>query len=194
MGGNQFARAQHGGQLEFERQPRLAIPRQVVAVEAVPENPDFVLGQDPLALMLLRQLRKVEAGSTGFRNVVPTSLSRPSVQAVTARLMCLALLTEGTPNLPSRMSFDNSAMCWRVTSRGSMWPSFGLTKRRRWLATFFQLSIWGRISPSCLRTSVFIQSMRSSIIFATVMPCLAFCTLRWCSCSTSAAGSMAFAA
>jgi hypothetical protein len=41
--GQQFAGAKHGGQLEFQSEPGLAIPRQIVAVEAVPENPDLVL-------------------------------------------------------------------------------------------------------------------------------------------------------
>ena len=41
--GQQLARAQHGDQFELEREAGLLIPRQVVPVEAVPENPDLLL-------------------------------------------------------------------------------------------------------------------------------------------------------
>jgi hypothetical protein len=47
--GQQFPRAQHGDQFEFERETGLAIPRQVGPVEAVPESPDLVLGKDARA-------------------------------------------------------------------------------------------------------------------------------------------------
>ena len=50
--GQQFAGAQHGDQFEFEGEAGLAIPRQVGPVEAVPENLDFLLGQDARARML----------------------------------------------------------------------------------------------------------------------------------------------
>jgi hypothetical protein len=60
--------------------------------------------------------------------------------------MCLALLVEGLPDLPATMSFDSVAMSCLVTSPGSFLPGRGLTKRRRWLATFSHVSIRGRIS------------------------------------------------
>ena len=77
--GQQFARAQHGDQLELEREAGLAIPRQVVAVEAVPENPDLVLGQDPRARMLRVELRQVDAGAGG--HIVAARFRRPVEQA-----------------------------------------------------------------------------------------------------------------
>jgi hypothetical protein len=57
----QFARAQHGGQRKLEREPRFAIPRHVIAVEAVPEDPDLVLGQHAVAWMFLVELFEVDA-------------------------------------------------------------------------------------------------------------------------------------
>ena len=61
------------------------------------------------------------------------------------------------------MSFESVAMSCLVTSPAIFLPSRGLRKRRRWLATFSQLSIRGRISPSGFLTGVFIQSIRSSM-------------------------------
>ena len=77
--GQQFSRAQHGDQLELEREAGLAIPRQVVAVEAVPENPDLVLGQDARARMLRVELRQVDAWAGG--HIVAARFRRPVEQA-----------------------------------------------------------------------------------------------------------------
>jgi hypothetical protein len=77
--------------------------------------------------------------------------------------MCRALLTEATPNLPSMMSLDSSAMSLRVTSAAILLPSFGLTRRRKWLATFSQVSMRGRISPSAFLSGAGIHAMRASI-------------------------------
>jgi hypothetical protein len=84
------------------------------------------------------------------------------------------VLTEGLPNLPATMSFESVAMSCLVTSIANFLPRRGRMKRWRWLAVFSQLSSRGRISPSGLRTGVFIQSIRSSMISATVLPRLAF--------------------
>ena len=58
----QFAGAQHGDQLELEREAGLAVPGQVVPIEAVPENSDLVLGQDPRARMLGVKLWQLTQG------------------------------------------------------------------------------------------------------------------------------------
>ena len=109
--------------------------------------------------------------------------------------MWRALLTDGLPPcLPATMSFDSVAMSCLVTSLAIFLPSRGLRKLRKWRATFSQLSIRGRISPSALRTSVFIQSIRSSMISATVLPRSVLTALVWRNCSTSSAGSIAFSA
>lgn len=108
--------------------------------------------------------------------------------------MWRALETDGLPYLPSRMSLDSCAMSCRVTSRAILAPRPGLTKRRRWLATLVQLSIRERSSPSSFTSSCCIQSMRSSMIFATILPCFALTVLVWRSCLTSVAGSRALSA
>ena len=88
--------------------------------------------------------------------------------------MWRALLTEGFPNLPATMSFDSVAMSCLVTSMAGFLPRPGRRKRSRWLAVFSQLSSRGRISPSGFLTGVFIHSIRSSMISATVLRRFAF--------------------
>jgi len=75
----QLARAQHGHQLELEREAGLAIPWQVVLVETVPEGPDLILRQDACARMLGIKFGKVDAGTGG--DVVAAGFRGPVEQA-----------------------------------------------------------------------------------------------------------------
>ena len=79
LGAEQFRRTKHGDQLELQREPGLAIPRQVVAVEAMPEDFDLRLGQDARARMLWVELRQIDAGAGG--HIVAAGFRRPIEQA-----------------------------------------------------------------------------------------------------------------
>jgi integrase len=57
----QFRRAQHGRQRKLDREPRLAVPRHILAVEAMPQRPDLVFGQHAVARMLLVELVQMDA-------------------------------------------------------------------------------------------------------------------------------------
>jgi hypothetical protein len=126
----------------------------------------------------------------------PTELSGASgACAEAARRMWRALLTDGLPPcLPAMMSFERVAMSCLVTSLAIFLPSRGPRKLRKWRAYCSHHSIRGRISPSALRTFIFIQPIRSSTISATVLPRAVWTALVWLSCSTSAAGDIALSA
>ena len=86
-----------------------------------------------------------------------------------ARRMWRAFETDALATLPSTtyrpaaISFDKLAISLLVTSLAIFLPSLGLTKRSKWLRTFFQLSTRARISWSSFLTKVFIHSTRAVI-------------------------------
>ena len=87
--------------------------------------------------------------------------------------MWRALLTEGFAELACDDVVGQRRDVMLGDVARDVLPSRRLRKRRRWLAVFSQLSSRGRISPSGFLTSVFIHSIRSSMISSTVLPRLA---------------------
>ena len=93
--------------------------------------------------------RRASAGSRrAGGHIVAACFRRPVKQARGGPPHVAGVGDRGNAELPATKSFESVAMSCLVTSPASFLPNRGLRKRRRWLATFSQLSIRGRISPS----------------------------------------------
>jgi hypothetical protein len=73
MDRQQLAAAKHGDQGELDRQPCPAVPRHILAVEAVPRRLDLIFGKDALAGIFLVERQQVDARGRG--DVVAAILS-----------------------------------------------------------------------------------------------------------------------